>query len=757
MFCIICINNGIAIGSAMKNKIKKSYKKIKDKIKKAKHKISKKLNVKHIAKKILKNIAHSKRRRTLLRKVVPLSRRPQLDESTPPQWDKSKQPTQWDKSKQPTQLAESEPSTQLDESEPLTQLDKLITQCDKFTTQLNRLITQLGNIEQTGTTALPQKSLSPKHPTPKSETADSSPKPSTRNSEVTTKADRPSNVSSNIVNLYKRRDKFIKEKYRNKRYIKFANSFAKELKEHLNKLETAQYVFYEDIPNYKLKRTQHFYHEDIPNRLLNLKKKPYELLTGEEQEKIDVLDKFKTLTPSKARKLLKPKPKKKSLANIDSFIKNTLLNYSGLNPKVWSEIERFYESYNDDQMSSESTIEKQLDKLEDIENKTDNEKTKRIINRLKKMELKRARIDICVKEFEKAGIDPVVGLKRLHKIILNTFTVPDSGGECFMFTTVTTLMQNKAIKDNYNALQRSLRESGKLDKFNEDLTKMFDAFEGGAVRQRKHVPFEIQNWIAKNRKEVATVILYEMSEALPKDSDAITIGSRNCKYDRLFLHSRILRNITRLQGYHKNFFFGGCSRVQLKALAKLIPNLDIKFINDVSSSNQPKNLYLALGHGAKDFGASNDVSKNNNDEWRIHEGNTLLNNVNDTFIYNPQSQSYRSEKTLRREIEYQDAYIAAYKNELSAQMKNDAIKKRDKYKEELKEPKYRIKAFSVHIPRHEYSVINENGKWSIYDIQEDGIKREVTPILDKRIGSYSLVHALLRKNATIRGVLFEKV
>ena len=701
----------------MKNKIKKPYKK-KGKIK---YGASKKLNIKSIVKKIIKKIPRLKKPEKLLINVVSLNE-PKKHTTKPKKNTTEHKKNTTKHKKHVAKLKEN--IKQLKEMQEMKITDKHVPSQEPPTPTHVPLefkqesFRNMNNIDIKNTAFLPNPSIK----------------------EVTTKADRPSNVSSNIVNLYKRRDKFIKENYQNNDYIDFVHSFANELKEHLNKLERAQYVFY----------------EDIPNSPLNLKKKPHELLTWEEKDKIHELDKFRTLTPSKARKLLKPK---KSSADIDSFIKNILLkkNYSGLYTEGMSEIELFYENYSDEEMSLKPAVSEQLDKLKLIKN----EKAEYTIDHLKKMEFKRARIDRCVKEFEKAGIDPVAGLKRLHKIILNKFIAPYSEGECFMFTAVTTLMQNKAIKDNYNALQRSLRESGKLDKFNEDLTKMFDAFEGGAIRQRKHVPFEIQNWIAKNRKAVATVILYEMSEALPKDSDAIKIGARDFKYERLFLHSRILRNITRLQGYYKNFLSGGHTRVQLKALAKLIPNLGIKFMNEVSSSNQPKDVYLALGPGATVFGTSASALKNNSREWKIGINSMFLNNVNSTFVYDSHSQSYRTEEMLRKEIEDASTSISDYKDKSAdpkfAQKRNAAIKRRDRYKKELKGAKYRIKAFNVHIPGHVYSLICKDGKWFIYDIQEDSIKREVTPTFDEETGSYSLIYELIGKDATIQGVLFEKV
>ena len=492
------------------------------------------------------------------------------------------------------------------------------------------------------------------------------------------------------------------------------NRFIDEIKMYLRKLKIAQT---------EGKKPYIFSHIDAPKILDKPQVKEALLM---QYEKRDIADKFMTLKPRKIAKLLKSGAKK-TFSDIDAFTKDNIV--AKVAPKEYKR-------------------------------KSKNSTYKKLSN--------------IVKDFKEQGYDPIVGLKRLQKIVLDRFYTPTSPGECFIFTAVSALIANDAIKDNYEKLQQRLKASGSLAEFNKNLAIMFDLFKKGSVRQRKNIPFEMQNWIFANASDVVTIVLYEMVQLLELKDDTMN------KYAKLFLHSRILRDITRIRGFAKDFNSGGSAPTQLKALVKLIPGLDpgldIGFSDEIANTSRlPKSLYIAID-------AKDEVSRIANDGGplgKYSKSNMLLNSTNKKFIYDLKEQKFISEEGAKRYIESLEetkrnfpndhikAWVSAYK---VASVKKGIQKVIDTKKKQLKEaPRYKVDTIFLRIPGHEFSSGHAfsyrqdplTGKWSSYDIAYPGVKYDLSPVFNSatnRYGIYEKSHICRNPDTIVlQGVLMTKM
>lgn len=282
---------------------------------------------------------------------------------------------------------------------------------------------------------------------------------------------------------------------------------------------------------------------------------------------------------------------------------------------------------------------------------------------------------------------------RLRKILKTKFIPPISAGECFMFASVATLMHNDAIKENYDKLEQRLTKKGTLNEFNAGLKKMVETFAKGSVRQRKHVPADIQDWIGEHKEDIVHVLLYEMTKILPQKEfvhQETDYAKFRGKYMSLFLHSRILRNITRTTPGTVPFNKGGHITHQLSLLLKFVKNADIKFAEE---------LFLDVDAKGKDFPKYI--------RTRSPIENDFFNHANATYLFHPASRQFfrKGSPEYRREKENSFG-----RKVFSAQ-------------------KFKINMIAAGPLGHVY-VYKQNiktGKWVRYDTEKYNMSKDVKP------------------------------
>ena len=291
-----------------------------------------------------------------------------------------------------------------------------------------------------------------------------------------------------------------------------------------------------------------------------------------------------------------------------------------------------------------------------------------------------------------------------------------------MFTAVSMIMANPALEKNYNALQKRLRDSGKIREFNNKMEEVFKTFSSNAIRQRKHVPFKLQNWIMANKEAVATVILKEMAQKLPQKmakNDSLQDSMR--KYNSLFLHSRILRNITRIK---EDFDMGGKANVQFNRFLKLIPNADIKPIDKLSPSALPRHVLIHLRKEFNRVEAEGEAALK--DYYFSHipftSKNIFLNNANSKFIYNPRTKQFDTEQNIAQKLQ-KGADEEFYQDLLSG-------------------PMYKLDTLSISQPGHATSYKHDlkNDTWYSYDINSPDMKTALETTFDAKRKAFSIIN-----------------
>ena len=335
-------------------------------------------------------------------------------------------------------------------------------------------------------------------------------------------------------------------------------------------------------------------------------------------------------------------------------------------------------------------------------------------------------IQSLIKKFREAKIDPVNGLRRLRKIVKEKFLPPNSKGECAMLTAVSMLIANPAIADNYAKLESRLKKENSLDQFNDKMKEVVKIFSSNHTRQRKDVPFALQNWIMKNRADITAVLLKEITQTLPLtiNGDATSFADDEKKYQLLFIHARILRNIL-----NEAFNMGGKAEITFEKLLTLIPDAKTKIVGKdlLSEASMPRHILLPIAKKFKDLDTKNPLYAQYYSAKRafFDKYNKFLNDANGEFIYDRENQDFCSVQHINKIIR-----------------KSKDTAKIAKYKLMLKNPRYKIDTIDIAIPDHTFSYKHniKDDTWSSYNINDNDINSPLPITINKKGKTASLIN-----------------
>lgn len=388
----------------------------------------------------------------------------------------------------------------------------------------------------------------------------------------------------------------------------------------------------------------------------------------------------------------------------------------------------------------------------------------------------KAIIDEIAESFKKSGIDNTEGFIFLRKIIKDQLLPPISGGECFMFTAVSAFHANNCIKENYEKLQETLKKDGTMGIFNEGLKTVYSVFKKKSVRQPKHIPKEITDWMEANKKAIITTLLHEMLYI-------ITSFPKENLYQEIFLHSRILRFlIKRKNKADINFKSGGNSLYMFKTLLEYIDNNNIKNIETLHKDSIPPS-FLFKEFGDNTFGSSLNANKFFTDAdspFFLIKNNLVSIKEKEALV----AKFYEKNKNIKNELSKELKWSKAQSSKITFHEIKNYINKQNKQsllttslmnkldnriikeKRLLNAPKYRANFFSIALPDHalSYERDKKTNKWFVHDIAETSLniplefESNANNKLNLNTSSSAIrIHENYKTRTSVSGIIFSKI